>query len=104
MAPAAAGLVDESDEDLLLKMGRQVDCHTLEALRVVAGDALDDGARVLADDFHACRRLRPAGDEEAAPRLGDLEGNRRERPLRCVARDLERSDPVASGVLTPHIT
>ena len=101
--PAARGVVDQADEDLLAHVLRKVDDHRLQVLAVVAGNLEDHLIAVLANDLDARSAARAAADEEAGEGLRDLERHGGERALRPVASDLVRADPELAGVLAAHV-
>ncbi len=104
VSPAAAGGVDQANEDLLAEVRLQVDGKRLERFGVVARAWRRSPCRCPgAPVRRACCSIRAAGDAKAGPGLRHLERGRGERALGLVAKgDFESADPVVAGVLALH--
>src|SRR4051812_27983819 len=99
MPPAAAGLIDDANEDLAAFDLREIDDHRPQVFFVLAGRPVKDLVVVGRDDIDPRLPAAAAADKEAGVWMRHLERLAGQSPRRLIAELLVAADPVLPRLL-----
>src|SRR5262245_52551253 len=103
MPPRAALLIDQANEDFVIKVVLEIHYDRPEILNFAAGRFKKDLLRISADEFDTCIWPSTTGEKETAPRLCNFERDRRQSALWIIAHEFVAADPILALVIALHV-
>src|SRR6476660_4830535 len=92
--PAAAGLVNDADEDLAALDRLQIDNYRPQVLGVFATHAVEHAIVISRDDIDPRLPTSAAANKETAKRMRHLKRRAGQSPLRLIAQLFVASNPI----------